>query len=118
MYQQIKPQWAQQINLILEVLLPMLTDCGLSVRKSRIQLQMEVSVPNRLFSFPTSLSGIIVFNVELNALKRILTKTLPVVRLDQYANCSRSSSFGTLDVMCLNSRFSKHFVVTGVSAMG
>jgi len=50
--------------MIVEVFLPILTDCGLRVTKSRIQLQREESSP-RPQSFETGLVGIMVLKAEL-----------------------------------------------------
>ena len=49
-----------------------LTDCGLLVRKSRIQLQREVLMPRSL-SLVISLEGMLVLNAELKSMNSILT---------------------------------------------
>jgi hypothetical protein len=55
-----------------EVLLPILTPCGLPIRKSRIQFQRVVSRPRALSIVP-SLERTIVFNAKLLSINSILT---------------------------------------------
>lgn len=62
-----------------EVLLPILTTWGLPVKKSNIQLQMEVLSP-RSMSLETSFEGIMVLNAELQLMKSILTCVFPLSR--------------------------------------
>lgn len=56
----------------LEVLFPMKTDYGLSVRKSKIQMQREVFIPCES-NFFTSSWGMTVLNAELKSINSILT---------------------------------------------
>ena len=53
-----------------------LTDCGLLVRMSRIQLQREVLMPRSL-SLVNSLE-VMVLNTELKSMNSILTEVLPL----------------------------------------
>ncbi len=57
--------------VVLEVLWPTRTDCGLPVKKSRIQLQRELLRPSRLNLLMSW--GIIVLNAELKSMNSILT---------------------------------------------
>ena len=56
-----------------EVLLPILTDCGLWVRKSRLQSQREEPSP-RPWSLEMSFVGIMVLKAELQSINRIKNK--------------------------------------------
>src|SRR4029434_8482874 len=58
--------------MLLEVLLPTRTACGLSLRKSRIQLQREV-LSASWSSLQISCCGIMVLKAELKSMKSILT---------------------------------------------
>lgn len=115
--------------MVFEVLLPKHIDCGLSVRKSRIQLQRKVSRPSRR-SFLTNCWGIIMFKVELKPENRILTyvsldsavcwvweMAISVEKFRRYTNWSTASELGKLELTCLLTSHSKHFIMMGVSAL-
>ena len=60
-----QPCGAPVLRVIMEVLLPIPTDCGLWVRKFRIQSQREVPRP-RPWSLEMSFVGIMVLKAELS----------------------------------------------------
>ena len=69
---------------VADVLLPTFTTCGLSVKKSRIQLQREVFSP-RVLSLMMSFEGTMVLgcNAELWSMNSILTQVLFLSRWER-----------------------------------
>jgi len=59
-------------EMVKEVELLILTNWGLPVKKSRIQLQREVLKPNRL-NFVVSCCGMTMLNAELKSMNSILS---------------------------------------------
>ena len=120
--------------MVLEVLLPTRTACGLPVRESNSQLHREVLSP----SWPSLWMrcwGMIVLNAELKSMNSILTYESLVSRwvravwrvaemassvewLVRYANWKGSRAGGRTDLICCMTSRSKHFIRMGVSATG
>ena len=116
------------------MLSPIHIDCGLPVRKSRIQLQREVQRP-RFCNFSIRIVGMMVLNAELQSMNSILIqvfvlsgwskavwRAIEIVSaidlLRRQANCNGFRSLLNQEFRLVITNISKHFITVNVNATG